>query len=142
MRDREEATVSSLEVDAVVQVLDEAPVSLGVLYGSHARGDATPNSDVDLAVEFEDSLSSAQLTRARLGLIERLTSELETDDVDVIPLSRAHADLLDEILLDGILIYGSPTDLDRYDARSDEGKDRRNPMAEFDDLLAELKRVV
>jgi hypothetical protein len=34
MRKREEATVQNLDVETIVQVLDAAPVSLGILYGS------------------------------------------------------------------------------------------------------------
>lgn len=142
MREREDTTVTDLDVETIVRVLDEAPVSLAILYGSHARGDETPNSDIDLAVEFEPSLSSTELTRARLGLIERLTTELETDEIDVLPLSRVHAELLDEITADGVLIYGSSADLERYDAPSVEGPNRQDRLAEFDDLLAELERVV
>lgn len=142
MRKREEATVPNLDIEAIVQILDEAPVTLAILYGSHARGDTTPNSDIDFAVEFEQSLSSTELTRARLGLIERLSIELETDEIDVVPLSRAHAELVEEILADGVLIYGASADLDRYDGQSVEGTSRRDRIAEFDDLLAELERVV
>lgn len=142
MRERKEVTVPDLDVETVVQVLDDAPVSLGVLYGSYARGDVTPKSDVDIAVEFDESLSSTELTRARLGLIERLTTELKTNDIDVVPLSRVHAELLEEILADGVLIYGSAADLDRYKGRSAEETSRRNRIDEFDDLLADLERVV
>ena len=58
MREREEATVPDLDIEVIVRVLDEAPVNLAVLYGSAARGDVTTRSDIDLAVEFEKSLSS------------------------------------------------------------------------------------
>lgn len=142
MRDREEVTVPDLDLDTIAQVLDEAPVNLAILYGSYARGDTTTKSDIDLAVEFEESLSSIERTRARLGLIERLTTELETDEIDVTPLSQVSIELLQEILADGILIYGSPADLERYYDQSVEGSSHRDRIAEFDDLLGELERVV
>lgn len=142
MRDREEVTVPDLDLDTIAQVLDETPVNLAILYGSYARGDTTTKSDIDLAVEFEESLSSIERTRARLGLIERLTTELETDEIDVTPLAQVSTELLQEILADGILIYGSPADLERYYDQSVEGSSHRDRIAEFDDLLGELERVV
>lgn len=142
MRDREEVTVPDLDLDTIAQVLDEAPVTLAVLYGSYARGDATAKSDIDLAVEFEESLSSVERTRGRLSLIERLTTELGTDGIDVTPISRVSTEFLEEIRADGILIYGSPAELERYYGQSVERSNHRDRIAEFDDLLGELERVV
>lgn len=142
MREREKVTIPDLDVGTIVQVLDDAPVTLGVLYGSHARGDSTPDSDIDLAVEFEESLSSGERTRERLGLIERLTMQLETDDVDVVPLPRVSAELLEEIIADGVLVYGSLTDLKRYDGQSVERTSSQDRIAQFDDVLTELERIV
>lgn len=142
MREREEVTVPNLDLDSIAQVFDEAPATLAILYGSYARGDATARSDVDFAVEFETSLSSVERTHARLGLIERLSTRLGSDEIDVTPLSKVSGELLGEILADGILIYGSATDLERYYGQSVDGTTRRDRLAKFDDLLAELERVV
>ena len=142
MRKREEVTVPDLDLDTIARVLDEGPVTLAILYGSYARGDTTAKSDIDLAVEFEESLSSIERTRARLGLIERLTTELETDEIDVTPLSRVSTELLQEILADGILVYGASANLEPYYGQSVEEENHRDRIAEFDDLLGELERVV
>lgn len=53
------------DLDVIRSVLEEAPVTLAVLYGSHARGEARPGSDVDVAVSFRESLSSVECTRTR-----------------------------------------------------------------------------
>lgn len=142
MREREEATVTNLDLEAIAQILDEAPVTLAILYGSYARGDATATSDIDLAVEFSESLSSIERTQARLRIIERVTTRLETDEIDVVPLSQVSTELLEEILADGVLIYGSSEGLEQYEAQSTEATTHRNRIAEFDDLLTELERVV
>jgi predicted nucleotidyltransferase len=143
MRQSEDVSVSNLDVDAIVQILEEIPVTHAILYGSHARDDATATSDIDLAVEFEDSLTSGERTQTRVAIIERLCTTLETDDVDVIPLSHAPAELVEEIFRDGILIYGSSEGLERYEqVRSQEHQTHRDRLEEFDDLLAELEQVV
>lgn len=142
MRDRTDTTLPNLNVNAIVDVLGETPATLAILYGSYARGDTTATSDIDLAVAFEESLSSVERTHARLRLIERLTTGLETDDIDVVPLSQVSTELREEILTDGILIYGSPSDLDQYSGQSAEETSHQDRLAEFDELLAELERVV
>jgi predicted nucleotidyltransferase len=114
MRELDETAIPGLDIEEIVRILERVPVTLGVLYGSHAQGEATGGSDIDLAVAFDESLSSVERTRARLELIEQLSTGLETDDVDVVPLSDAPSELLEEILTDGVLIYGSMTDLEPY----------------------------
>jgi predicted nucleotidyltransferase len=47
------------------------------LFGSLARGDGTPGSDVDLLVEFEKP--DLQLTRRFFGLLHRLEDALECE---------------------------------------------------------------
>jgi predicted nucleotidyltransferase len=138
MEEIDEADPLAVDTDAIIEVLDDAPVTAAVLYGSHARGDATADSDVDLAVVFDDSLESVERTRARLGLIERLTARLGTDDIDVVPLARTHATLRREIDDDGIVIYGSPDALPAMDDSSPAA----DQMAAFDELLTEIERVV
>jgi predicted nucleotidyltransferase len=142
MRELAGTTVLGLDVEAIVRILEDTPVTLGVLYGSHARGEATARSDIDLAVEFDESLSSVERTRAHLGIIERLSTELETDDVDVVPLSRAPEDLLETILDDGILVLGATDDVETYRGQPPVVSDRRDQLDTFDDVLDELERIV
>ena len=142
MRELEEATFSNLDVETIVRILDEVPVTLGVLYGSHARGDATGRSDIDLAVAFDESLSSVERTRARLGLIEQLSTELGTNDVDVVPFSQVPAELLEEVLIDGVLIHGLMEDLESYQPAPSTPSSHKDRLAAFDDILEELERVV
>jgi predicted nucleotidyltransferase len=137
MRTHEDASISGLDVEAIVEIVTDAPVSVAVLYGSYARGEQRPESDIDVAVEFDESLSSTERTRARLALIERLGTALGTDDVDVTPLSKASAELKREILEDGICLYGS---VDEDVPEETTGHDER--LEDFDELLAELERVV
>jgi len=143
MRQSEDVSVSNLDVGAIVEILEELPVTHAILYGSYARGDATATSDIDLAVECESSLTSVERTQTRVAIIERLSTTLETDDVDVIPLSQAPVELVEEIFRDGILVYGSTEGLERYEqTRSQETQTHRDRLEEFDDLLAELEQVV
>jgi predicted nucleotidyltransferase len=137
MRTHEDASISGLDVEAIVEIVTDAPVLAAVLYGSYARGEQRPGSDIDVAVEFDESLSSTERTRARLALIERLGTALGTDDVDVTPLSKASAELKREILEDGICLYGS---VDEDVPEETTGHDER--LEDFDELLAELERVV
>lgn len=136
------ASVPSLDLAVVQRVLQEAPVSVAVLYGSHARGDVASGSDVDVAVGFDESVSSTDRTWARLDLIERLGAALETDRVDVVPLSNVSDALLREIHADGVLLVGEESDLSRYGDPEPPDDTHDERMGEFDDILAELERVV
>lgn len=72
------------------------------LFGSVARGQARPSSDVDLGVLYE---VTPPATLDGLGL--DLATELEAAlgrRVDLVVLNRASADLIHRVLRDGILV--------------------------------------
>lgn len=70
------------------------------LFGSYARGEATPESDVDVVVEFERIDSYLWIGR----LYVRLNRALEKD-VDIVP-SDAGDSFMDSIRDEMVLIYG------------------------------------
>lgn len=73
------------------------------LFGSTARGEARPDSDVDIAVLFATDPPS---TLADSGI--HLAGELERDlgrPVDLVVLNRAPVDLVHRILRDGIVVF-------------------------------------
>jgi predicted nucleotidyltransferase len=63
------------------------------VFGSVARGEDTPESDVDFLVEFEDGRTLLDLSGLRLDLIELLQR-----DVDVATPASLHPRLRDQIL--------------------------------------------
>lgn len=141
MRDRSELSAPDLDVDALVEVLDGAPVTCGVLFGSYATGDERSGSDIDLAIEFEPSLSSLERTRARLQIIEEVSVALGLDRVDVVPLTEAPAALRREIYKDGVLLYGSLGHADTP-VDGDAEPDHEETLARFDRVIADLEHTV
>ena len=87
--------------NACKMVLDEYSVKYCILFGSYAKGSANEKSDVDLVI-------STEVTGLRFfGIAERLRRELHKK-VDLLDLRQLNnnAELLDEILKDGVKIYG------------------------------------
>ncbi len=92
--------VPDMAVAEVVQAMgralaDRADIEVAILFGSRARGDARPNSDVDLAVAGAvDRLAlAADLSRA-IG-----------HEVDVVDLAAGGYPLLSAIVQDGLLVH-------------------------------------
>ncbi|MCP5339493.1 MAG: nucleotidyltransferase domain-containing protein [Steroidobacteraceae bacterium] len=79
-------------------------VAAAYLFGSRARGDARPGSDVDLAVILDKGLSARERWRKRLELIGASTSELCTDAVDLLILEDAPVPLAHRVIRDGRLL--------------------------------------
>jgi predicted nucleotidyltransferase len=97
------------ERDALVrrigEVLADRPIAFGFLFGSWARGDARPDSDVDVAVRFEPGRSRVQ----RFDELLRLGGELETAlqrEVDVVDLDEASLRLAGRILSERVVVAG------------------------------------
>jgi len=141
MDESPEIAVPSLDTETIISVLEDEPITLAVLYGSHARGESTTHSDVDLAVAVSESLSALDRTRVRLRLLKKLSRALGTDAVDVVRLAETSPSLRRDIQADGIVLYGS-TDAWPPIADEQEYQTHSDRMARFDELLTDIEQVV
>lgn len=139
MKERADGPAPDLDLNALREILERAPVTRAILFGSYARGTERDSSDVDLAVEFEADLSSRERTRARLQLIERVSTRLGLNDVDVLPLASAPHSLRQEIDEDGVVLIGT----DDQKEITERSESKEEPTVEqFDDMLRRLDSVV
>ncbi len=79
-----------------------AEVVCAYLFGSQARGEAGPDSDLDIAVLL-DTAPPATLVGLRDDLARAL-EETVRRPVDLIVLNHAEADLIHRVLRDGVLL--------------------------------------
>ncbi|MFQ6100703.1 MAG: nucleotidyltransferase domain-containing protein [Anaerolineae bacterium] len=91
------------------QALDETferyGVALAYLYGSQARGDAGPLSDVDVAVLFDPEVPEGERFDRVLRLIGELGSVFHRNDVYVVDLAGASPLLRHRIYYHGRVLY-------------------------------------
>ena len=139
MREFDDTANPSVDTEQLRSVVVGEPITVAVLYGSHARGEADDSSDIDLAIGFAEQLDSTEQTRVQLRLIERLSTELGTDAVDVVPLDQIQPSLKRMIAEEGIVIYGDP---DAVPTATDTDSTREEAMETFDELLADIERVI
>lgn len=71
------------------------------IFGSYARGEAKPSSDIDILVEFKDQKSLFELVR-----IERELSERINIKADILTKSAISPYLIDSITKDANVVYG------------------------------------
>lgn len=135
----------SVDQAAVRHVLERHPVRLGVLFGSHVRDRNGPQSDVDVAVEFDESLSGDQRRRTRLDLIVDLSQELDTDDIDVSDLDGIRPEVGARALEEGVVLVGDSEYADRLRAefeRQSSSRTHDERMEQFDEILTRLEEKV
>ena len=72
------------------------------LFGSHARRQARPHSDVDVAVYIDDARADDSGYGYRANLTTDLMAGLGFNDVDVVVLNRASPLLYHRVLRDGV----------------------------------------
>ena len=72
------------------------------LFGSHARGQAQPHSDIDVAVYIDDARADDTGYGYRANLTTDLMAGLGFDGVDVVVLNRAPPLLYHRVLRDGV----------------------------------------
>jgi uncharacterized protein len=74
-------------------------IQLAILFGSYARGTQTANSDLDLAIQLEEPMTSKQ----KLAYLEKLY-EITCVNTDLVDLHRAGQPLLSQIMKYGQIL--------------------------------------
>ena len=128
--------------DEIKAVLDSHPIQLGVLFGSQARGTSDSNSDVDVGVVFDSTLSTEQRSRARIDLVVDLSRALGTDDIDVVDFDTVRPAVGASALANAIVLVGDPDEAERrraaFEHRTTE-RTHEQRMRRFDELLARME---
>jgi predicted nucleotidyltransferase len=131
---------AGVDLDGMIEYLEGTPVVFALLFGSHARGTAESESDVDVALRLPEGTSDYERFRVR----NRIDAELQrfadgfvdVSDVDALPTEVAYA-----ALRDGIVLVGDESTVrahreqvaDAYEQTADECERERR---EFIDRLA------
>lgn len=75
------------------------------LFGSHAKGDATPKSDIDLALLLPSG-DPHEAMETRLDFYADANRALQRNDIDILIINRTrNLFILDSIACNGIVLY-------------------------------------
>ena len=92
-------------IDEIKRIIEPIAREYGAehiyLFGSYARGTASPESDVDLRLDKGDIKGMFALSGFRLDLLDHLEK-----NVDLLTTGSLDDDFLDEIRDEEVLIYG------------------------------------
>jgi predicted nucleotidyltransferase len=121
-------------VDELARTLAARPeICEAYLFGSQARGDAQPHSDVDVAVYIDRAAPLDAGFGIDCAIAADLMKALHSNDVDVVLLNRAGPLLYHRVLRDGIRVL----------ARDLAAATRREGMAlsRYCDYLPQLAKI-
>jgi predicted nucleotidyltransferase len=82
-------------------------VAFAYLFGSQAKGEVGPLSDIDIAVGFDESVASDQRFDLRLEVLGELTDLFKSDDIDLVVLNDAPPLLAHRVLKEGLLLFSA-----------------------------------
>jgi uncharacterized protein len=92
--------------DVAGDVFAAQPVTFAYLYGSRARSDARPDSDIDVAVHVDDAVESSAYLRLSLQVGGELSHRAGIGPINgVVILNEAPLRLIGRILADRRVIY-------------------------------------
>ncbi len=92
---------------AAAEEFEGAGVRFAYLFGSHARGQARPDSDVDVAVHFAGDVSPEEYLERSVLLAGRLTHRSGIGPIDgLVVLNEAPLRLVGRVLRDRIVLFG------------------------------------
>ncbi len=123
--------------ETVRAVLADYPVEVGILFGSHGRGEAREQSDIDIAVTFDGlEPGDSGYNDALLGLGADLSITLGTDDIDLVDLSQASPPLLRAVFEDGTVLVGSEQEVSALREELTESRPEQQSASDrFDEVL-------
>ena len=88
----------------IIPVIEKYPIDKVILFGSHARGDATDASDVDLIVDSRGRLRNRKIFALGGELLGILP--VRVDVYDILEIANPSA-MYDSIQKEGVVIYDS-----------------------------------
>ena len=101
----ERESVDSGLLERLTRALEDREEILeAYLFGSQARGQAQPHSDIDVAVYVDEERVAGRAWGYQAQLTTDLMVALGTNDVDVVVLNRASILLYHRVLRDGVRI--------------------------------------
>jgi hypothetical protein len=86
-------------------IFEGRKVAFAYLFGSQAKGEAGPLSDIDVAIYFDEAVAPEQRFDRRLEVLGELTDWFRTDDIDLVVLNEAPPLLAHRILKEGLLLF-------------------------------------
>jgi len=89
----------------LAKIFKKQNVVLAYLFGSQAKGNIGPLSDIDIAVYFDESVPANERFDLRLETLGQLMDLFKTDEVDLVVLNDAPPLLSHRILKEGTLIF-------------------------------------
>jgi uncharacterized protein len=92
--------LTELDIKLLIEIARKYQITYLAIFGSYARGEAGPESDVDLAVRFAGHYSMFDLTGAMADMAEALGKK-----VDLIPLDDAYAFVRQSIEREMVVLY-------------------------------------
>jgi predicted nucleotidyltransferase len=109
-------------------------VRVAYLFGSHVTGRARPDSDLDLAVQYDAALDPAARAGVELDLVATLTAELGPlgERADIVDLDRASSTLGFRAICEGRPVLArDPAERVRLEARIARRYDDDAPRREL-----------
>jgi uncharacterized protein len=99
---KQKSALSTSDIQKAIQpILWKYPIKSASIFGSYARQEARPDSDIDILVEFSSTIGLIQFVNIQLELEDTLGKK-----VDLVELSTLKPQLKANILKDQIAIYG------------------------------------
>lgn len=75
------------------------------LFGSYAKDEVKPLSDIDVAVLLKNSAAKADYWDIKLGLLNKAMAILGTDEIDFVLLNEAPYELAYNVLKEGRILF-------------------------------------
>ena len=141
MTERNEV-LADVDVDgeALQSVLRSHPVRVAVLFGSSVTGSADGQSDVDIAVELDESVEDT--VEAYRALLTDLSVALDRNDIDLSLVGDLDPRVGHEAFEHGVLVHGTNGRVralrDRFETEQSEVPSTETLRDRFDDALANV----
>lgn len=128
-----------LPVEELVAMFERKPVTLALLFGSHATGRTHDHSDIDIAVEFKDRQPGDEAyNEVFFDLYGAVTEVLGHEDVDLVDIHSMSDSLARTAFETGILLYGEPKRVETLEEELDTTPDGRSARERLDSAIERM----
>lgn len=116
MPEDETPDLAGVDIEGIRQCLEGRDLEFALLFGSRARGESEPSSDVDIALRFPEEMDAADRFRRR-NRIDAALQAFAEGFVDVSDIERLPVPVAYRALRDGIVLLGEKRRVETYRER-------------------------
>lgn len=138
-RPRDTNLAERLPLASLREVFEQRGVRIALCFGSYASGETHDRSDVDIAVEFDNTRPGEErYSDSFFELYRDVATVLDTENVDIVDVHSLSGSMVCAVFDHGVLLYGDAVRAETLREQLAATDEKRPPRRRLDEAIERI----